>query len=545
MITGATDGIGAALVQRYWQFNSTLPDTASKVRLLLVGRRDPSKTHLRQLSGYDYCRVDLAEYDAAERLAKWVASLNIRHIDRLFLNAGGGYVGAFKKQSQLEIRRLLILNLLTPLLILRELAPYLNAKTLVTVVGSTASRLYHHSYALYAASKKALTAAIRSYTAELLAKSESSLAHRLPQIALVHPGPTQSALHRKSGMKSGKIAKLKAAPTEQVARLLQVATAGEQVIGRRNRLLWHLSKWRQFPFSILELLPYRSRQLSAARRRDNPSLLIVGAADGIGAAIAQYYYRQGWNLLLVDRDEQHLTVLVQTLHTLSPKSPNTSGGTIQQIAADIRHPHTLDRIVTEAQRLRKISLFYYTAAISAVAPFLKVDSHIYCNIFEINLLAPALLLQRLLSERLLSRKSRVVWFSSLSHYTSYPGAALYSATKSGLAILAAALNGKYRRERIRYCVVFPGPVRTAHARRYSPSREGRALREAMERRRMPPMQVAQIVARGAARGAQRIMPGWGSKLAALLGFFFPRISRAIMLQLIFRHIEKPLLPPDL
>jgi len=69
--------------------------------------------------------------------------------------------------------------------------------------------------------------------------------------------------------------------------------------------------------------------------------------------------------------------------------------------------------------------------------------------------------------------------------------------------------------------VFPGPTRTAHARRYSPDnrREGR---------RMPPDVLAAQIVQAVQQGRSWLIPGWGNRVAAVVGVVAPRLMEQIM-----------------
>ena len=69
--------------------------------------------------------------------------------------------------------------------------------------------------------------------------------------------------------------------------------------------------------------------------------------------------------------------------------------------------------------------------------------------------------------------------------------------------------------------VFPGPARTAHARRYSPD-------NSREEKRMAPEALAETVFRGIEKKKRLIIPGFKNRAAAVLGTWCPRIVEAVM-----------------
>ena len=120
----------------------------------------------------------------------------------------------------------------------------------------------------------------------------------------------------------------------------------------------------------------------------------------------------------------------------------------------------------------------------------------------------------------------LVYLSSLSYYVGYPGAAVYAATKDGLTHLSRSL----RAAGYRTTVVFPGPTRTDHARRYSPD-------NSREDRRMPPEQVAEAIFTAEQRGQRRLIPGAANKLLAFAGRIVPTVMENAMRRTLYEKIH--------
>ena len=58
----------------------------------------------------------------------------------------------------------------------------------------------------------------------------------------------------------------------------------------------------------------------------------------------------------------------------------------------------------------------------------------------------------------------VIFVSSLSHRTGYPGAASYAASKGAIAVYAGSIRKPFRRALgVHVACAFPGPMKTEHA----------------------------------------------------------------------------------
>ncbi|NJL34947.1 MAG: SDR family oxidoreductase [Chloroflexaceae bacterium] len=112
-----------------------------------------------------------------------------------------------------------------------------------------------------------------------------------------------------------------------------------------------------------------------------------------------------------------------------------------------------------------------------------------------------MLTQGIVQAGLLRDGGALVLIASLSHYVGYPGAAVYAATKDGLASFGRSMAVALAPRQISVLTVYPGPTRTAHARRYSPDNRH-------EQRRMPPEQLAALIFRATAAAAAHSAAGY-------------------------------------
>lgn len=247
--------------------------------------------------------------------------------------------------------------------------------------------------------------------------------------------------------------------------------------------------------------------------------LITGAADGIGRALAEQCVRKGYAVLGVDVDEERSAQTATQLRSL--------GGEVDFITADLSQPTEVDHLVSMLASRPAIDLLVHNAGINAVGRFGEIPFERQSAVIAINLTAPMVITAGLLQAKQLQAGGSVVFLSSLSHYVSYPGAAVYAATKDGLASYARSLRVALSPQQIHVLTVFPGPTRTAHARRYSPD-------NSREARRMPPEELARQILAAVERRQWTLIPGPTNKLFAVLGRLLPgsveRIMRRTLLE---------------
>jgi short-subunit dehydrogenase len=242
--------------------------------------------------------------------------------------------------------------------------------------------------------------------------------------------------------------------------------------------------------------------------------LVTGAADGIGRALALQLVERGFEVVGVDRDVERSrdVASVRFLH-----------GDLG-VEGDVRR---LGALLADEPPFHLVA---HVAGISSVGPFEASDPVAARDVVAVNLLAPLLLTSRLVAAGRVEPEGTIVFVSSLSRWVGYPGAAVYAATKDGLASYARSLSVACAPRRIHVLAAFPGPTRTAHARRYAPP-------GSREDARMPPEDVARAILRAADRRRPRVVPGLRNRLAARFGTLFPRTMDRIMLRLLFQPVR--------
>ncbi|MCH2078578.1 MAG: SDR family NAD(P)-dependent oxidoreductase [Rhodobacteraceae bacterium] len=173
LITGASDGIGRALVDVYHAKEWDITATA----------RRPAEAIMPELP-CAYVPLDLTT--GAESLLEKLPP----KLDLAILNAGAGKVAAPADHSAEDVAQMIALNTTAPLLLAQALFPRLEGGTLA-FIGSTAARGAHKDFSVYAATKAALSGAARSLALEW---------EGLVKVLMLHPGPTATTMHDKAGL---------------------------------------------------------------------------------------------------------------------------------------------------------------------------------------------------------------------------------------------------------------------------------------------------------------------------------------------------------
>jgi len=514
LITGATDGIGLALARLYAQQGA---------RLILIGRRPRATLSDSLFDAATYCQADLAEESCTAAISWWLHENNIYEIDLVIHNAAIGYVGLPADQSIADLQNLIQINLWAPIALSNMLFPLVErARGKIAFISSIATAIPSPSYATYTASKLALEGFVRSWQVELAAETSPV------RLQIIRPGATRTNMHRKSGADPATLRSDRFPSAESIAAKIAVALATKQrasTIGTTNQLIYHAAELSGDMLDTImrRMVRIRSKFTTDEKKNEQRHCVITGAADGIGRALAETLAANGYRITGIDVDMERAGQVQEII--------GAAGTDIQFIEADLTTLEKLPAVVEELAKRPPIDLIIHNAGISAVGPFSESNLARQRAVIDINFAAPLLLSTLLLRKGQMASNASFVFLSSLSRFTSYPGAAVYAATKDGNAGYARslALTGIPQRQPV--LTVYPGPTRTAHARRYSPDNR-------REKKRMPPEQLAQQIVQAIQARRHTLIPGIANRGAALLGKLMPRAAEELMVRTIYLKLQR-------
>lgn len=520
LITGASDGIGLALAQIY---------QSRGARVIAVGRR--SAAQLEPGLRREYCRVDLTQPYTATLVSEFLRRRGIARLDLLIHCAGVGSYGAAEAQAPQAIDALVDTNLRAPIALTHAQLPALAAAGgRVVFIGSVAAALPVPDYAVYGATKAALEGFARSLHVELRGQIG---------VHAIHPGATRTGMHAKIDAPLERINWRRFPPPERVA--YQIARAIERgapvaTIGVNNWLLRfagrHLGRVvdrvanRAGTHNRNGTVQPEGRSLQPSDMRH---CVVTGGADGIGRAVAEHYAQAGYAVTIIDRDTGRADEVCRGIRA--------TGGTAVFIDADLAQLRGVTTTLRCLATLSPADIFVHSAGISAMGLFAESAVARQHAVLDVNLRAPLQLTAGLLRERLLAPGATLVFIASLSVFTSYPGAAVYAASKDGLAAYARSLRVALAERQINVLTVYPGPTRTAHARRYSPDNR-------REKRRMLPEHLAVLIDRAVQRRQATLVPGAANRLIAALGRAAPALTEHLMRITILDKLKRIGVLPD-
>lgn len=228
-----------------------------------------------------------------------------------------------------------------------------------------------------------------------------------------------------------------------------------------------------------------------------PAVVVTGASEGIGFAIARRFAAAGHPVLLIARRAEPLAAATRDI-------AGRGGGTAHALPLDVTAPDAATRIEAELVRLGLYAdILVNNAGIGLGGPFAEHDAAGIAQLIDLNVRALSLLTRHFLPQMISRRRGGVVNVASLGGFAPGPYQAAYYASKAYVLSLSRALASEVAGTGAHVCVVTPGPVETEfHARMGADTAPYRYLMRAMSADA-----VARATYRGWRLGFRVIQPG--------------------------------------
>jgi 3-oxoacyl-[acyl-carrier protein] reductase len=226
--------------------------------------------------------------------------------------------------------------------------------------------------------------------------------------------------------------------------------------------------------------------LHAGGRYAGQAVLVTGAAQGLGAAIAQRFVAEGANVVLADINAKRLEEATRTLRP---------GGTqIVAYAADISDAKQASSAVAAASdHFGRLDVLVHSAGIIRDNRLENIDDADWRAVLDVSLSAAFYLSRAALPVMRAARYGRILTFSSMSWRGNF-GQANYVAAKAGVVGLTRAVALEGAADGVTANAIAPGLIETPMLASMNDRARDKLVRKIPLRRTGQPADIAEAAA---------------------------------------------------
>jgi len=185
------------------------------------------------------------------------------------------------------------------------------------------------------------------------------------------------------------------------------------------------------------------------------TIIITGAASGIGRAAADIFARERANVVCADLNEAGARETASRV--------NAKGSQALAVKTDVTSRAQVDDMVARSLAAFGSVQFLFNSAGAAIrrAKFLEIDDALMQKTFDLNVNGTLYAMQAVLPHMLKNKLGVIVNMASMAHRRGGPGSSVhYAAAKGAVVSMTMGVAREFATQGIRALSISPGPIQT-------------------------------------------------------------------------------------
>lgn len=248
--------------------------------------------------------------------------------------------------------------------------------------------------------------------------------------------------------------------------------------------------------------------------------VITGASSGLGLEFVKLFANDGYNLVVIARNEQKLLEIKQNYPTIN----------VTVIPKDLSKPGTIIEIVNELDMQQiQVDVLVNNAGFGLLGSFESLSIEQQLNMIQLNISSLTELTYHLLPKLKMSESGKILNVASTAAFQPGPNMAVYYATKAFVLSFSEALAEELKEHNITVTTLCPGATKTNF------SSVAKVENTKMFSNAMSSDVVAQQGYRALMQGKGVVITGGSNKVGALAAKFLPRRTAAKVAKLVMKE----------
>lgn len=247
---------------------------------------------------------------------------------------------------------------------------------------------------------------------------------------------------------------------------------------------------------------------------NNKTVLITGASLGIGYELTKIFAKNGYNLVLVSRNEKRLNEIAEQLKKEYKIKVNV-------VVSDLANPNAPAEIFKKVkEESLHIDILVNNAGIGVYGLFTETSFSDEKDSMQINMIALTHLTKFFLKGMVEKGEGKILNVASVASFQPGPLMAVYYATKAYVLSFSEALASELKGKGVTVTALCPGPVKTGFQERANIKNS--KLDKSPFFNIITPQEVAIAGYNALMKNKRIVIPGFIFKLIPILVRLFPR-----------------------
>lgn len=249
---------------------------------------------------------------------------------------------------------------------------------------------------------------------------------------------------------------------------------------------------------------------------NNQYALITGGTSGIGKELAKLFAQDGYNLVIVARDEAELAATQQEISS-------RFGVQVNIISKDLMEPNAAEELYDELkQNGTIINVLVNDAGQGQHGKFTEYDIQRDVDIIQLNIITLTILTKLFLKDMIARNEGKILQLSSLASTTPGPLLAVYSATKAYVESFTQAVINEIKDTNVTMTALLPGATDTD----FFSKADAENTKQVREMKLDDPADVAKDGYEALMSGNNRVVSGFKNKVMAAMSSIMPEQAGA-------------------
>lgn len=247
------------------------------------------------------------------------------------------------------------------------------------------------------------------------------------------------------------------------------------------------------------------------------TILITGAAGGLGQEYARQLLALGARLILADLDQS-------ALEEMSGRLKEAPGKILSAVGADISGPNGCEQLYQETRKITPhLDMLINNAGLINYGYFWEIPPDKWEKLMDVNLMAPMRLCRLFVPDMIERGSGHIVFMCSVAGFAATSLGTPYSSSKFGLRGFAMGLSGEIKDKGVHTTIIYPSWVNTKllNSSEFG-SAELKALPSIFAEN---PVQVIRESIKGIRKNRLHVCPGLFAKIVWQAARAWPIVSR--------------------